>query len=249
MSSGYLVVTGANGQLGSFLARYPGLQGYPRLLLYHRRQDRLTGLNDGPDQLVRACDLLSPPELEAVLKEANAHFNALPSRLVHTAAVRSSDAMSVADSDPQTFAATMDQNLKAAYNILRAMLGFCRERHFGRLVLMGSAVTATGLANGAAYAAAKAAIVNLVKSAALENAADNILINCISPGPVETELSEDYSGDYLAFRKQYFEAHLAKTPTGKLVSKQELASLCVLLIDNALQNLTGQEIFVNGGTL
>ena len=249
MSSGYLVVTGANGQLGSFLARYPELQGYPRLLLYHRRQDRLNGLNDGPDQLVRACDLLTSRELDVVLKEANAHFNSLPSRLVHTAAVRSSDAMSVADSDPQVFAATVDQNLTAAYNILRAMLGFCREQQFGRLVFMGSSVTATGLANGAAYAAAKAAIVNLVKSAALENAAYNILINCISPAPVETELSEDYSGDYLAFRKQYFEARLAKTPTGKLVSKQELASLCVLLLDNALQNLTGQEIIVNGGTL
>ncbi|HOH79119.1 MAG TPA: SDR family oxidoreductase [Candidatus Cloacimonadota bacterium] len=247
--SGYLIIDGANGQLGSYLASYPQLQVYPQLLLYHRRKDRLAGWHDTPERLIRSCDLLDPGALEAVISEANDHFGAYPSRLIHTAAIRSSDAQSVADCDPEIFYNTMRVNLMSAMHMMKAVLKYMPARGFGRMVFLGSSVTATGLSRGAAYAASKAAIVNLVRSAALENAEHGILINCLSPAPVETELSDDYSGDYLEFRKRYFADHIARTPTHKLVSLQELAVLSVLLLDNALQNLTGQEIYVNGGSL
>ena len=101
--SGYLIIDGANGQLGSYLAGYPQLQVYPQLLLYHRRKDRLAGWHDTPERLIRSCDLLDPGALEAVISEANDHFGAYPSRFIHTAAIRSSDAQSVADCDPEIF--------------------------------------------------------------------------------------------------------------------------------------------------
>jgi len=248
MKRDYLVITGANGQLGSFLARYPGLQIYPQLLLYHDRSDRLEDLDDNHDRLIRSCDLLDAGALEKVMGEANAYFQAKPSRLIHTAAIRSSDALSVADLSAEIFSNTMSVNLFGALNILRVMLKPCLANVFGRLVFLTSSVTATGLAHGAAYAAAKAAIANLVKSAALENADQGILINCISPSPIDTDLNANYSGEYLKFREQYFTAYLAKSPTHKLVSMRELAALSVLLLDEALENLTGQEIFVNGGS-
>lgn len=246
---GYLIITGANGQIGSYLARYTQLQEYPQLLLFHNRKDRLEGLSDAPIRLIRSCDLLDLTALEAIIAEANMHFGATPTRLIHTATVRSSDAHSVADCDPEVFHNTVRVNLLSAVHILKAVLKYMPSKGFGRMVFYASAVTATGLSHGAAYAASKAAIVNLVKSAALENAVRGILINCISPAPIETELSADYSGDYLDFRKRYFDAHIAKTPTRKLVSLRELAVLSVLLLDDALQNLTGQEMFVNGGSL
>ncbi|MCB5229011.1 MAG: SDR family oxidoreductase [Candidatus Cloacimonetes bacterium] len=249
MKQGYLVISGANGQVGSHLARFPQLAQYPQLLLYHQRQDRLQGLDKTPNRLLKQCNLMDIKALTACIQEANDHFGCLPTRLIHTAAVRSSDAAGVAECDPDVFSHTLNTNLMAAVNILHSLLPHSRKAGFGRYILYGSVVTATGLVNGAAYAAAKAAIVNLAKSVALENAAHDILINCISPGPIATDLSADYEGEYLEFRKRYFEAYIAKSPTHKLISVQELAEMSVLLISDALENLTGQEIIINGGSL
>lgn len=248
MKDSYLIITGANGQMGSYLARYPALQSYPLLLLYHQRKDRLQGLEDSSRRLMRACELTDLASLQDVIKEANSCFGAAPTRLIHTAAVRSSDAKSIAGCDPEFFAETVRINLMGSLNILKAVLPFAIEAGGGRLVLFTSSVTATGLANGAAYSAAKAAIVNLAKSAALENAAQNVLINCISPAPIETDLSQDYQGEYLEFRQRFFEEYQKRVPTHKLIGMQELAELAVLLTNDALQNLTGQEIYINGGS-
>ncbi|MBW6514911.1 MAG: SDR family oxidoreductase, partial [Candidatus Syntrophosphaera sp.] len=110
-----------------------------------------------------------------------------------------------------------------------------------------SNVALTGLKNGAAYSAAKAALVNLVKSVALETASANVLINAISPAPVETDLESDYEGEYLEFRKKYFEEFRRLSPTGKLVSKEEISHFVQLLLSYSLENFTGANIVIDGG--
>jgi NAD(P)-dependent dehydrogenase (short-subunit alcohol dehydrogenase family) len=113
--------------------------------------------------------------------------------------------------------------------------------------MFGSNVVQTGLYRGSAYAAAKAAIVNLVQSIALETASANVLINAISPAPIETSLEEEYTGDYLAFRKHYFEEFRQMSPTGKLVSKEEIWLFCETLLSDKLENFTGKNIIIDGG--
>lgn len=249
MKQDYLVITGANGQMGAFLAKWPGLKCYPKLLLFHQRQERLDEIENDANNLKLACDLMDATALQAAFWEATNHFGGSATRLIHTAALRSSDAKSLVECDDDFYFRILNHNVMGCMNVLKAVLPLMIEAAFGRIVLFGSVVTQTGLANGAAYAAAKAAIVNIAKSIALENAKDGILINCLSPGPIETALDEDYQGEYLKFRQEYFEAYKQKTPTKKLVSKAELALLCESLVSDKLQNLTGQEIIINGGYL
>ncbi len=241
---GFAIITGANGQMGSYISEL--LDG-PALLLYRNRTDRLADLATYPEKLLISCDLMDLEGLHAAIAKASLKFNCAPSVLIHTASVRSSDAQSLADSDPEIFQSVFTLNFTGTYNILRACLPQMRSNAFGRIVAFASDVVNTGLPNGAAYAAAKAAIVNLVKSTALENGDANILINCVSPGPIDTNLEEDYHGEYLDFRKAYFKAFKEKNPIGKLIGKGEIMAVVRMLCSSELINLTGQDIVINGG--
>jgi 3-oxoacyl-[acyl-carrier protein] reductase len=247
MSRPLTLITGANGQIGSYLARDFALQREPLLLLVHDRRERLQGLESPGRVAIRGCDLTRPDSVKAVLAEACAGLDAHPACVVHTAAVRSEDARGVADADPEVFARVFSQNLMAAFNLLQAVLPSMREYRFGRIVLFGSDVARTGLANGSAYASAKAALINLMRSAALENARHGILLNAISPAPVDTDLEQDYAGAYLKFRQAYFAAYKERSPTGKLISLKEIALITKCLLDPALENLIGREIILGQG--
>jgi NAD(P)-dependent dehydrogenase (short-subunit alcohol dehydrogenase family) len=240
-----ILITGANGQLGSFLAKEYHQEGYSVVLLYHKRKERIAGILSDPRVQAASLDLSDYDLLCRVINE----MQVSPSALIHCASLRSYDAKPLAETRPETFLRVLDTNLHSAYNILRVILPLMQENGQGRVVLLGSDVTRSGLKNGSAYGAAKAGMVNLVKSVAKEVAKFGVCINAISPAPVETVLEEDFVGQYLEFRKDYFTAYLKRTPTGKLVSLEEIKRVTDMLIDNKMINLNGQEIFLDGGSL
>lgn len=242
-----MLITGANGQLGSFLTRSYHGEGYQLALLYHQRMDRIQSLIQEPGVWNKALDLRDYDAVRMAVAELKHDLGATPEILVHCAALRSYDAKPLAETEPTVFGEVFAANTLACYHILRATLPFMQEKHRGRVVIMGSDVTHTGLKNGSAYAAAKSAMVSLVKSSALEMAAYGVLINAISPGPVETALEEDYQGDYLRFRQQYFDEFRASVPTGKLVHMQEIKRMIDLLISDDISNFTGEEVMIRGG--
>ncbi|MDD2683453.1 MAG: SDR family NAD(P)-dependent oxidoreductase [Candidatus Cloacimonetes bacterium] len=234
-----ILISGANSQIGSFLAKYYSAKGHPMYLLYHHKDDRIREM-EHPRQSVDLRDY-------AATSEAITNFGTAIDVLIHCAAIRSSDALPLAETDPAVFKSIFDGNMLPAYNILRSVLPGMRNQGFGRVVLFSSDITRTGLRNGSAYAAAKAAIANLAKSASLECIADNVLINCVAPGPVESILEEDFSGDYLNFRKQYFQRHIENSASHLLITKAEISAAVDLLIDPRTSNLCGEEIFITGG--
>ncbi len=238
-----ILISGANGQLGSFLATAYHNEGNRLILLYHKRTDRITHLLDSALHSSFSLDLNDFNDLETCRQENDLQ----PDIVVHCAALRSSDALPLCETSVGFFQQVFNSNFYSCYNLLRVFLPVMQENGFGRVIILGSSVSRSGLKNGSAYSAAKAACANLVKSTAQEMAKCNVLINTISPAPLDTELEEEYSGDYLEFRKAYFADHLRRVPSGKLVSKAELKKVIDLLSDETLQNLTGQEIFLEGG--
>ena len=240
-----MLITGANGQLGSFLAERYAKAGYPLLLLYHERQDRLAKLQNSEQVVCIPADLLDADAVNSAVRIGLNQLGVSLAYLIHTASKRSYDALPLHLTDSQVWADVFDSNLYGTLNIIKSCLPYLQAEEFGRIVLMGSSVTRTGLAQGTAYAASKAAITNLARSVALEN--PFICANVISPGPIETVLEEDYSGDYLEFRRNYFETYKNQAPTHSLISKAEIATLCDSLISEQLINLSGEEFFITGG--
>lgn len=244
-----ILITGANGQVGSFLAKAYQQEGHRLVLFYHKRNDRLSGLATDNNCYLQAVDLCNYAMVQEATNEACKHLSSAPDVLIHCAAMRSFDAKALASSDPAVFGQVFNTNFYGAYNILHTVLGKMQENGFGRVILMGSDVSKTGLAYGSAYAASKAAMINMMKSAARECKADNIAINAISPAPIDTNLEEDYSGEYLEFRKAYFAKYLRDNPGASLVKINEIKRVTDLLMDAELNNLNGQELFLSGGNI
>ena len=242
-----ILISGANSQIGSYLAKEYYRQGYKLVLLYHKRNERIEELLDKEGVFSYPVDLCNSEAVKEAVLKAELSLQQTTDTVIHCAAIRSSDALPLYKTEPQQFAEVLQTNMMSTYNILRWTLPAMQENGFGRVIIMGSDVSQKGLKNGSAYAASKAGIVNLVKSVALEMAKYNILINAVSPAPVETNLEEDYSGEYLNFRKRYFAEYLAQAPTGKLVTKEEIKKVIDLLIDENIANLNGKEIIIDGG--
>lgn len=234
-----ICITGANSQIGSFLAEGYAAIGYPLYLLYHNRSDRIEHLS----QPRHSVDLRDYCAVETAFENSPVPIDVL----IHCAAVRSHDSKALHKTDPLLYREIFDSNFYPAYHVLRAALPSMTAKGFGRVVLFASDITRSGLANGSAYAAAKAAIANLAKSSSLELIKHNVLINCVSPGPVDTNLEEDYDGAYLDFRKGYFARHIQNSAAKALITKEEIKAVVDMLIDPRLRNICGEEIYLTGG--
>ena len=144
--------------------------------------------------------------------------------------------------DPSDFRLVLDVNLVGPFNFCRAVLPFMRARNAGKIVNMSSMNAFRGAAGQANYAAAKAGLIGMTKSIALENAAKGITANCVAPGYIETEMT-------LAVPKQLREAEAARIPAGRVGTPVDIAETVLFLASPAADFITGQVISVNGGQL
>ena len=144
--------------------------------------------------------------------------------------------------DPADFKAVLDVNLSGPFHLCRALLAGMRERTFGRIVNMSSMNAQRGQVGQANYAAAKAGLIALTKSIALENAAKGITANCIAPGFIQTDMTD-------AMRRDIRDAEVARIPAGRIGTPTDIASSILFLTSEDASFITGQVLSVNGGQL
>jgi len=135
------------------------------------------------------------------------------------------------ETDDATWGGMMDLNVTAAFHVLRAVIPHMRKAGRGRIVAIGSRAALEPQAGIAAYSASKAALVSLVRTAALENRDAGITANVILPGTIDTEANRksDPGGD-----------------RSKWVSPAQLGDLAVFLASDAAAQITGAAIPVYG---
>ena len=141
------------------------------------------------------------------------------------------------------FSNIMDLNVRPALQLTQALLAGMRTTRFGRIVNVSSLVT-RGLPFRSSYAAAKSALESLTRSLAVELALDGITANAVAPGPTETELFRENNPKGGEGEKRY----LAKVPMGRFASPEEIAAAIVFLASDNAGFITGQTLFVDGGS-
>ena len=136
----------------------------------------------------------------------------------------------------------MNINLKAAFITTRTALQHMVRKRWGRIVNMSSVIGEMGNAGQANYAAAKAGILGLTKSTAIEVASRNITANAIAAGFIETEMT-------LKLPENLKQEVLKRIPAGRFGSTEDVANLVAFLASDEAKYITGQVLRVDGGLL
>jgi 3-oxoacyl-[acyl-carrier protein] reductase len=148
----------------------------------------------------------------------------------------------LADVDEVAWDRVHDVNLRGAYLCARAAIPAMAMSGFGRIVLFSSiaAQTGGGVAAGPAYVASKAGVVGLTRSLAQKAGPDGITVNCISPGVIQTPMT-----DVMGEGKKRELA--GQTPVGRTGTPEDVAFVVAMLASEGAGYINGANVDVNGG--
>ena len=131
-------------------------------------------------------------------------------------------------------------NLKGTFNCTKAAARLMLKQRYGRIINITSVVGVTGNPGQANYAASKAGIIGLTKTAARELASRGVTVNAIAPGFIKTDMTaglfEKVEGNILS-----------QIPLARIGTPEDVAGVAVFLASESADYITGQVIHVNGG--
>jgi NAD(P)-dependent dehydrogenase (short-subunit alcohol dehydrogenase family) len=136
-----------------------------------------------------------------------------------------------------------DTNLYAPTQLIMAAVPYMKAHNWGRIINIGSISGVMGEAYASSYSASKAGLLGLTKALALELAQDNITINTINPGWVDTELGMDSINESEFSKDEIIEC----IPQRRFVKPDEIAALVQFLISEDAKGITGQGINLCAG--
>jgi 2-deoxy-D-gluconate 3-dehydrogenase len=139
--------------------------------------------------------------------------------------------------------AVLDTNLTGAFYCAQAAHPVMKRSGGGKIINIGSMFALFGSAYAAPYAASKGGLVQLTKSLAAAWAGDNIQVNAVLPGWIDTELTRDARRQVAGLHERV----LARTPAGRWGVPDDLAGIAVFLASPASDFITGAAIPVDGG--
>ncbi len=236
-----VLVTGASRGIGQAIARELARQGAKVAATATTAQGAEQIEKDlrsiHPECLGLVLDVCKP---EAILQTVDTVKQCLGpiSILVNNAGV-TRDMLAVRMRDEE-WDIVLDTNLKAVFQLSRAVLRDMMKARRGRIINIGSVVGSTGNGGQANYAAAKAGLVGLTKSLARELGSRGITVNCVAPGFIDTDMTRGLDTDQQ-------QALLSSIPLGRLGQPEDIAQAVAYLASPGAAYVTGATLHVNGG--
>ena len=241
------IVTGGARGIGRAIAVALKAQG-ARVSILGRDRDALAlACSSGAADAFAACDVSD----EAAIAEAVAR---LAEPAPFDIAVANAGAVETAPflrTDASRFRRMIEVNLIGTSNLFAATLPAMTARGEGRLIAIASTAGHRGYAYVSAYAAAKHAVVGLVRSLAREVARTGVTVNAICPGYTDTDLVAGSLAKIAAKTGKATETALAElvkdNPQGRLIAPEEVAASVLHLCAPTSGAINGQSILINGG--
>jgi 2-deoxy-D-gluconate 3-dehydrogenase len=237
------IVTGGNGGIG--LAMAQGLAGAGALIaVVGRNPDKLraavTSLGQHRGQAkAYGVDVCDEAAVSALVTQVVDDFGRLDI-LVNNAGTNIRK--QVQDLALSEWQAVMDTNLTSAFLCSRAAYPHLKKQG-GKVINIGSMTSIFGASFAPAYSASKGGIVQLTRAMATAWASDNIQVNAILPGWIDTELTQKARAEVNGLHERI----LARTPAGRWGTPKDLAGIAVFLSSAASNFVTGTAIPVDGG--
>ena len=238
------VVTGGNGGIGLGMAR--GLAGAGAAVVIagrnaeksRRAVAELTGL--GAEAAAIECDVAEEAAVEALVRGAVDRFGRLDV-LVNNAGMNIRKP--VQDLTLAEWRRVLDTNLTSAFLACRAAYPVMKRNGGGKIINIGSMMSLFGASFAAPYGASKGGVVQLTRSLSAAWAKDNIQVNAVLPGWIDTALTRRAREEVAGLHERV----LARTPAGRWGRPEDLGGVAVFLASAASDFVTGTAIPVDGG--
>ena len=187
-----------------------------------------------------ACDVTRSAEVDAAVARVEEELGGLDV-LVCSAGISGASLRTV-DVDDAEWGSVMAVNANGVFYANRAALPGMVARGYGRIVNLASVAGKEGNPMAAAYSAAKAAVIGMTKAIGKDVATTGVLVNCVTPSPVETPMLGDISQEHIDYM-------LARVPMGRLARAEEVAELIAYLASDRMTFSTGAAFDHSGGRL
>ena len=236
------VVTGASRGIGKAIALRLAKDGYKVIINYNGSETAALEVKAQIEQMGAQADTMqcNVADFESCQKfvERVIAENGRIDVLVNNAGItRDGLLMRMSEED---FDQVLDTNLKGTFHMIRFVSRYMLKQKSGRIVNMASVVGVAGNAGQANYAASKAGVIGLTKTAAKELASRGITVNAIAPGFIETDMTDVLSDSVKEnSRKQI--------PLGKFGKPEDVAAAAAFLVSEDARYITGQVLHVDGG--
>ena len=232
-----ILITGATGGIGKALVKkFVSLEG--NVLATGTKTEKLNALKkEFPNINILKFDISDHSKIEEFIENTSSQLAGLDV-LVNNAGINM-DNLSLRMKDEE-WKKVIYVNLGATFFLCKYAIKKMLKNKYGRIVNITSIVGHTGNLGQANYAASKAAIIGMSKSLAIEYAKKNITINCVSPGFIQSNMTDKIVESIKAVLT-------SRIPMSKLGTGEDVSNTVAFLSSDAASYITGQTLHVNGG--
>ena len=236
------VVTGASRGIGRAIALRFAREGAHVIVNYNGSKDRAESVKEeiekaGGSAQISQCDVSDFAMCESWIQSIIAEHGKIDILVNNAGITKDGLLMKMSESDFDQVIAT---NLKGTFHTIRFVSRQMLKQRSGRIINLSSVVGVAGNAGQANYAASKAGVIGLTKSAAKELAPRGITVNAIAPGFIDTEMSQVLSD-------KVKESTRNQIPMGQYGTPEQIASAALFLASEEAGYITGQVLHVDGG--
>ena len=233
-----IIVTGASGGIGNSIIKKLNQAGV-NILASGTRIEKLNELKDKFENIkILKFDISQSNKIEEFVENATKELGGNLDCIVNNAGV-TQDKLAIRMS-LEEWQKVININLSSTFLISKFAIKKMLKNKSGKIVNITSVVGHTGNLGQANYTASKAGIIAMSKSLTIEYAKKNININCISPGFIETAMTDKLDN-------KYKEAIISKIPSARLGKTDDIANAVLFLCSNQSDYINGETLHVNGG--
>ncbi|MBE7048590.1 MAG: SDR family oxidoreductase [Ruminococcaceae bacterium] len=237
-----VLITGASGGIGAACAKAFSEAGMAVMVHYHQNKVAAEAVynqivNTGGHASIAKADIADPMQAEQLVHITEQNLGGVDI-LINNAGIALSKMF--CDTTPAEWERIFAVNMGGMAHVTRAVLPYMVRQKSGHIINLSSIWGMTGGSCEVAYSASKSAVIGFTKALAKELGPSNILVNCVAPGVIDTEMNAHLDEESIMLLKD-------ETPLGKIGTPMDIAKLIVYLTSSQNQFITGQVVSPNGG--